>query len=330
MKIAFVIGTRPEIIKFAPVIIEFEKRKYNYFIIDTNQHKDYNMFQQYFKEFNLRKPKYKITKEFEIQPCKLELKKILKKEKPDYVFVQGDTDTAFAGVLAGYESGIKIIHRESGVRSFDRRMQEEKNRILIDKLSIIHFVPTKEAMANLKEENIDNCYLVGQTLVDAIDIILDHNPIGVNSILFTFHRKENLTIDILKKVFYNLEKLKSNIWFPCHPNTKKFIKNNFEYIPKNIILHKPFDYSELLATIKDAPLVITDSGGIQEEAGIIGTPCIVLRKTTDRPELCKIGASALIDPRTKEWKIPKFKKKWKHPYGENASKKICNILEKII
>jgi UDP-N-acetylglucosamine 2-epimerase (non-hydrolysing) len=331
MKYVIFLGTRPEIIKFAPLMLEMTKRDFDYIVVFSGQHKDYEMCLEFFDEFGLRAPDYRYTEEFEVQPVKIWLKQLLKKIKPDYLFVQGDTDTAFAGTLAGYESGIKVIHRESGVRSFDRRMQEEKNRIMIDKLATIHFVPTKEAMNNLKEENIFINYLVGQTLVDGINHIMpkQKTPIDESFILFTFHRKENLTVEILNRVFYNLKKFKQEIYFTCHPNTRDFIYKNDIKLPGNVVLYLPLEYKQLLLNIKNADLVITDSGGIQEESGIIGTPCIVLRKTTDRPELCDIGASFLIDPEQGIWPKAKFNKNWVHPYKKNVSKSICDILEKL-
>jgi UDP-N-acetylglucosamine 2-epimerase (non-hydrolysing) len=331
MKYLFFLGTRPEIIKFAPVILEMKKRGMDHIVVFSGQHKDYNMCLEFFDEFGLSEPDYRYKGEFEVQPVKIWLKKLLRKIKPDYLFVQGDTDSAFCGTLAGVETGVKVIHRESGVRSFDRRMQEEKNRIMIDKLATIHFVPTKEAMKNLKEENIKNNYLVGQTLVDGIKKMnISKTSFGPPFILFTFHRKENLTVNILSNVFGNLAKYKNAYaYFPCHPNTQNFIlKNNIE-VPENTRIAPPLDYSDLLFCIKHAKLVISDSGGISEESCILGTPCITLRKTTDRPECIRVGSNVLIDPSTEKWPKVKFKKKWKHPYGNNVAKKICDHLEKL-
>jgi len=331
----FIFGTRPEILKFHSIWKEMQKRKMDFILLNTNQHYDKNMLFNFFEELKMPKIKYQLTGNFELSQARFEIRKILNKENPRFCWVQGDTDSALAGTLASHDLFIPVMHRESGVRSLDSRMHEEKNRIMIDKLATIHFAPTIEAVKNLKNEKIQNIFLVGNTLVDLIDMYRNRLKKKKSSpyIYFTFHRKENLESYIIKKVMYNLNRYALlndlEIIMPVHPHTKKVFMRIGGIDSLNIKFIEPLGYVDNLNMIWNAEIVITDSGGISEEAGILKKKCITLRRTTDRPELCKIGANFLIDPESEEWEKPKFKGNWSHPYSHNVARQICDILQEL-
>jgi UDP-N-acetylglucosamine 2-epimerase (non-hydrolysing) len=329
MKIAFIIGTRPDIIKTMPLIKECQKRKIDFVLIRSFQHKDDDMFNDFIKELGIPKVKYIYTGEFDLYNCPSYIYKCLKKEKPDYFIVGGDTDTALVGAFAGMNVDTKIIHRESGIRSFDRRMHEEKNRIFISKIAHIRFAPTELNRINLENEYItENVFVTGNTIADALKIFDLSDVKNKGTALLTFHRKENIgQYKVCRNLINNLQGLDMTVYYPIHPNTKKIFDNYGLSFSGNFALHNPYTYKQTLIKIKESSIVYTDSGGIQEECSILGVPCVVLRRTTDRPELLQLGASYLIDPEKDMWEKPKFTENYEHPYGRSVAKKMVDILE---
>jgi len=351
MKICIILGTRPEIIKLSPLIQLFKKDKMNFFIIHTNQHRIYSMERQFFKDFKI-KPDYILsTKKDFLSESINQISKIYTKEKPDYIINQGDTYSVLASTIAFNnikKNKCKLVHLEAGLRSYDRSMPEEINRIIADHVGDILLAPTKISKKNLMKENIkkSKIYVVGNTISDAIKI----NKTRINSkilekyklqkkrfYLLTLHRpdmvdnKKNI-IKILNFFSSLLEKENIEMLFPIHPRTKNNLKNfSFKDLNKIKIIN-PCNYFDFLSLQKNAKLVFTDSGGIQEESCILKTPCITIRKNTERPETIKIGSNALVDYSiTKLNKvIHKFLNKklsWSNPYGKNVSKKIIKILK---
>ena len=354
MKICFVLGTRPEIIKLFPLIKLCEKKKINYFIIHTGQHYTYLMDGKFLDDFKVT-PKYslKIKKNF-LPTAITELSKIILKEKPDFVINQGDTNTVLASSLAcnklNYNGKkIKLVHVEAGLRSYDKSMPEEINRIITDQLSDILLVPTKESKKNLLKENIKSSkiFIVGNTISDSIK----ENKIKINKkilfklklnkndyFLLTLHRPDMVdNKSNLKKIinyFSNLSKKKGiKIIFPIHPRTQQKIKlfniHNFNQL--HIV--DPCNYFDFLALQKYAKIIFTDSGGIQEEACILKTPCVTIRKNTERPETIRIKSNILTSYNLTKIdyalnRMMKSKNKWNNPYGVNVSKKILQILTK--
>ena len=314
MKICIVLSTRPEIIKLAPLIKILKENKVNFFLINTNQHYIKIMSDVFFDFFKIPKPRYNIkaiNKTYGSFFSKTieNIEKILFKERPDYLIVQGDTNTAFAGCFAAsifnrkyFENlnKIKIAHVEAGLRSFDERMPEEINRRLIDQLSDILFVPTKFDLDNLKKERLllnKKVYKVGNTISD---IIKKYSPkIKSNKILkklhlkkkqfylMTLHRPE--TVDDPKKfkelilAFNKLgKKFNKKFIFPTHPRTKKIIDKMRVGLVKYVEFIKPLEFIDFLSLMKNSKLVLTDSGGIQEETSLLGVPCVTIRTTTER------------------------------------------------
>ena len=354
LKFAIIIGTRPEIIKMAPVIREYQKRKLNFFILHTNQHYSENMDKIFFKELDLPLPKYSLsigsgTHGEMTGRMLIEIEKVLLKEKPDVILIEGDTNTVLASALAAVKLQIKIAHIEAGLRSYFREMPEEINRILVDHCSDFLFAPTKEAKENLIKEGISRkkIFAVGNTIVDAIyqnlklsskkSKILNYlNLKNKEYFLVTVHRQENVDKkEKLKNILKGLELVwrKTNlpIIFPIHPRTKKRVKEFKLKIPKGIITIQPKGYLDFLNLEKNSRLILTDSGGIQEEACILKVPCVTLRENTERPETLKVKSNILVGTnheRILEGVIKMLKKKsnWKNLFGDGKSaKRIISI-----
>ena len=314
MKICIVLSTRPEIIKLSPVIKILKEKKINFFLVNTNQHYIKIMSNVFFKFFKVPKPKYNVKASsstyggFFSKTIKA-LEDILFKEKPNFLIVQGDTNTAFAGCFAAsvfnrkyfYEKDkIKIVHVEAGLRSFDENMPEEINRKLIDQLSNILFVPTKLDIENLKKERLllnKKIFRVGNTISNVIKnnlplikknkVLEKFSLIKNKYYLITLHRPESVDNPIkLNKLILSFEKIgkKLNIdfLFPVHPRTEKIIKRLKIKKLNFIKFTKPLEFLDFLTLMKNSKIIFTDSGGIQEESSLLGVPCITIRTTTER------------------------------------------------
>jgi UDP-N-acetylglucosamine 2-epimerase (non-hydrolysing) len=356
MKIAIILGTRPEIIKMSPVIREIIKRKIDYLVIHTNQHYSKEMDQIFFEELNLPAPNFNLhvgsnTQGKQTADAISKIEEVLIKEKPDIVLVEGDTNTVLAGALAASKISIKIGHIEAGLRSYDRTMPEEINRVITDHISDFLFVPTNLPKEILIKENIslDKIYLTGNTIVDAVlqnieiakantNILNKLNLISKEYILVTCHRAENVDNkekleEIIKGICLVSQELKLPIVFPIHPRTVKRL-NEFEIkIPDIIKTIEPVGFLEFLQLEKNAKLILTDSGGVQEEACILQVPCVTLRENTERPETIDVHSNIIVG--TKPEKILKGAKEmfdknsWENPFGDGkAAEKIINILLK--
>jgi len=316
MSVSIVLGTRPEIIKMSPVIRELERRGLAYFIIHTGQHYSYNMDRIFFKELELPEPDYKLdvgekyhTHGAQTGEMLKGIEKILMKENPKVVLVEGDTNTVLAGGLAAVKLHIPLGHVEAGLRSFDRSMPEEINRIVVDHISDYLFAPTKIAKQNLLNEGIPNkkIEITGNTIVDAVyqNIELAKKKVNVlekyvlrtkEYILITFHRAENVdSPERLKKLVDLLNALKYPAIFPMHPHTRKRILEQTHTIDNpNLNIIEPVGYLEFLLMLANAKLVLTDSGGIQEETNILHVPCLTLRDNTERPETVEAGSNIVV------------------------------------
>lgn len=360
MKIAIIIGTRPEIIKMSPVIRECEKRKkissdFDYFILHTGQHYSYNMDKVFFNQLNLPEARYNLDVEsgsHAVQTAKMlvGIEEILLKEMPDVILVQGDTNTVLAGALVASKLHIKVGHVEAGLRSYDGSMPEEINRVLADHISDFCFAPTKKAEEILIGEGIkpSNIFVTGNTIVDAVHQHMKISDEKANIIeelglkpneffLVTSHRQENVDdrtrfSGIIQGILELKKKYDSPVIYPMHPRAKKMMQE-FDLQSDEIDVIDPVDFFDFLQLEKNAKLVLTDSGGVQEETCIIGKPCVTLRDNTERPETVDVGANILAG--TNPEKIAEFvsiminkKEVWKNPFGNGTSgKEIVDILE---
>ena len=355
MKICIIVGTRPEIIKMASIIKACEKRNLDYFLLHTGQHYSYEMDKLFFEELELPHPKYNINAgltSFRLQ-IGMMLRKIhetLTKEKPDIVLVLGDTNSVLSGALAANKLHIKVGHIEAGLRSHDIAMVEETNRIIVDHIADLLFAPTEEARENILEEGIspDKIYVTGNTIVDAVlmhkeladqkvDILQKLSIEKKNYIVITAHRPE--TVDIHERLInllegFKLVKEKHNlpmIW-PIHPRTSKMLKKFNLEVPNGIITITPLGYLEFLQLQANSKIVLTDSGGIQEECCTLNVPCVTLRDNTERPETLNIGSNILVGVNPKNIlegvnKMLSRSTSWKNPFGDGkAGEKILDIL----
>jgi UDP-N-acetylglucosamine 2-epimerase (non-hydrolysing) len=370
MKILFIFGTRPEAIKLAPVIKEFQKsREFNTRICVTAQHRE--MLDQVLSFFNI-KPDYDLNimkpnqSLFDITANILKsLKPVLEKEKPDMIFVQGDTTTAFVGALAGFYKKIKVAHVEAGLRSHNKYspFPEEINRVLVGHLADYHFAPTQRAKENLYKENIKkNVYVVGNTVIDALYLGLeiikeqgeekyyryfDFIDFTKKIILVTGHRRESFGKPF-ENICYALKEIADNyedveIVYPVHlnPNVREPVNRILKGI-KNIHLIEPLEYPYLIWLMSKVYLILTDSGGIQEEAPSLGKPVLVIREVTERIEGIEAGTAKLVGTNknriVKEVSklledVDEYNKIAKaiNPYGDGkASLRILNILRNLM
>ncbi|MFH1283117.1 MAG: UDP-N-acetylglucosamine 2-epimerase (non-hydrolyzing) [bacterium] len=357
MNIAFVLGTRPEIIKMSPVIRACVKERKRFFILHTNQHYSKELDNIFFKDLELPSPKYNLrvgsgTHAEEIGKMMIGIEGILKKEKPSIVLAEGDTNTVLAAGIVASRLHIPLGHVEAGLRSYFREMPEEINRILTDHCSDFLFAPTAKAKSILIGEGIPKrkIFVTGNTIVDAVK--QNMNLAGKKSDIFnllnleknkyffvTAHREENVdNKSRLSSIFKGLsavgKKYKIPVVYPMHPRTKKRLDAFNLKVPDEVTVVNPVGYFDCLKLMVNARLVLTDSGGIQEETCVLKVPCVTLRNNTERPETIMVGSNILagVNPvkiRSAVGSMLKSKKNWKNPFGDGkAGERIISIISK--
>ena len=306
-KISYIVGTRPNYVKLCQLEKFFKYDKINqHIIIDTGQHYSKNLNKNFFKEFKILKPKFIINKKKQknsdiILEIYSQLPKILKKINPDKIVVFGDTNSSLAGAICGFLLNIPIVHIEAGVRSFDKKSVEEKNRLIIDHISSMHFVPTINAKKNLLNEGLKskNIFFYGDIMLDHFKknkkFIIKNKNEYKNYIFVTLHRSENVDSKVkLKKIFECLGKLNTSILFPIHPRTLTNVNKHKLKIRNNIKLIAPLGYRETLNKIYNSKYVFTDSGGLQKESYFLKKRCIVFRDKTEWKEIIYPGGNMLL------------------------------------
>ncbi len=352
-KVLTIVGARPQFIKMAPVSRIIRKR-FKEVVVHTGQHYDYNMSYNFFTELNLPAPDYNLRVKSlnpgqQVGRMLAGIESIIIKERPHLVLVYGDTNSTLAGALAAAKAGIALAHVESGLRSFNRAMPEEINRVMTDHISDILFCPTAASVINLKREGITkNVFLVGDVMRDSLCFYLSAaarkssilaklklEPKKYN--LLTIHRAENtLHIKDLKNILWTMDNLDMPIVFPMHPRTKEFLKSSFRP-KKRLLFIQPVSYFDMLILEKNANVIFTDSGGVQKEAYFLKVPCITLRQETEWPETVKDKANQLVGTNSSvlmaavkkiETTRPTYNSK---PFGDGkTSNRIVELLEKII
>ena len=367
MKIATILGTRPEIIKMAPIIDEISRRGIDQIVLHTGQHYDEEMSDNFFRDLEIPAPDYNIhvgsgTHGKQTGLMMGGIEEILLEEKPDIVLVQGDTNAVLAGALVAAKLHIAVGHVEAGLRSFDMTMPEEINRRAADVCSVMYFIPTEESAINLLAEGFSrkNLIITGNTVVDAcfrhleiakkkgfqekelVDLDIENMD---NIVTLTMHRAEN--VDDEKRVTDIIEALKEmtdmNIIFPIHPRTKNTLQNFGLFDELNSMLHvhivKPIGYLDFLQLNSLSTLVLTDSGGLQEEAITLDIPALTLRYNTERPETVTAGGNILVgadknailenvDRIVNDKEFADKMRSAKNPYGEgDAAKKTVDAIE---
>ncbi|MDY6794612.1 MAG: UDP-N-acetylglucosamine 2-epimerase (non-hydrolyzing) [Actinomycetota bacterium] len=320
LKIALIVGARPNFIKIAPIVRELEERRMDYTLIHTGQHYDFEMSETFFASLGLREPDYYIgigsgTNNYQTAKAMLGLEGVLDETGPDLVVVVGDVNSTLAGALSAVKLGIEVAHVEAGLRSFDRSMPEEINRVLTDAISDLLFTSCEDADENLAREGIsrDKIFFVGNIMIDTLvdlmpeirrSTILEEFGLKRGEYAFvTLHRPSNVDArETLAEIAGALESIGGmglRIVFPVHPRTRRRIGDfgltgRFDGI-QNLILLDPLGYVESMAATYSARLVLTDSGGLQEETTYLGIPCLTLRPNTERPVTIRIGTNVLLD-----------------------------------
>jgi len=360
-KIISVVGARPNFMKIAPIHKAFEKYSdsITHLICHTGQHYDEKMSKVFFEDLELPKPHFYLgigggTHAEQTGKIMIEFEKVLFAEKPDLVIVVGDVNSTIACTLTAAKLHIKTAHVESGLRSFDRDMPEEINRLLTDSIADYLFVTEKSGIENLKNEGINKnkIFFTGNVMIDSLVNYLQKadssdilQKLGINKdkyVLVTMHRPSNVDdkdqLTELFDLFNEVAKIRK-VLFPIHPRTMKNldtfgIKNKLD---KNIILTDPIGYIDFLKCTKNAELILTDSGGIQEESTFLGVQCITLRTSTERPITVELGTNQLLGNdlnKAKEVTFEVLNGKLKIGsvpplWDGKAAERICEIISKI-
>lgn len=355
-EVAFVLGTRPEIIKFSPLIRECESKDTEYVLIHTGQHYSPELTGVFFEQLSLPEPDYNLevgsgSHGEQTGDMLRRIEIALRAEAPATVLVQGDTNSTLAGGLAASKLDPDLGHIEAGLRSFDREMPEEINRIVTDHLADYRYTPTETTAENLRAEGCaeETIHVTGNTVVDAVhqhrelaakrsNVLERLELTGGDYLLMTVHRAENVDdpeqfVAILDGVERVAQELDTEVVYPIHPRSADRLEKVDWTAPDRIRLVEPQNYLDFLTLEEHSRLVLTDSGGIQEEACILAVPCVTLRDSTERPETVSVGANVLADggPASITSAVLEMDQKqgdWENPYGDGKS--ASRILETVV
>ncbi len=375
MKIILVAGARPNFMKIAPILREIEKCSEDIqgILVHTGQHYDHNMSNTFFDSLNIKEPGYNLevgsgSHAYQTAEIMKRFEEVCLKEKPDLVIVVGDVNSTIAAGLVAKKMHIQLAHVEAGLRSRDWRMPEEINRIATDAICDLFFTTEKEGEDNLLKEGHsgESIHFVGNVMIDNLFYQLNKfnvkksselaekikNRLPSKYICMTMHRPSNVdNEENLSKIISALKMLanQSPIIFPCHPRTKnqidklgfsetfKYLTDGNEILKSGLYLTEPLDYDDFLYLWKDACVIITDSGGIQEETTALKIPCITIRENTERPITVEVGSNVVVgtDPDkiveytrkalNNEWKASTIPEMW----DGKASERIIEVIRKI-
>jgi len=353
MKIATVVGARPQFIKMAPLSKELNKY-FEEVVIHTGQHYDYEMDDIFFEELDIKEPDYNLgvgsgTHGHQTGEMLKKIEDVLIDEEPGLVLVYGDTNSTLAGALAASKLHVDVAHIEAGLRSFNREMPEEVNRVLTDHTSNLLFAPTETAVENLEDEGITKgVHLVGDVMLDSLTLfkekakdrsetMKEHGLMKDNFVLATIHRAENTDDQTrLKEIMEGFLESEEKILLLVHPRLEKYLKEYdlFSRLDESneMILNDPVGYLEMLQLEESAKKIVTDSGGVQKEAYFMETPCITLREETEWVETVKDGWNILVDIEAVEIKnqIKSFEVGDKNQnYDFGGGNAATNIVEKL-
>jgi UDP-N-acetylglucosamine 2-epimerase (non-hydrolysing) len=312
MRLLYVVGTRPNFVKTAPVIAALRSRfpDWAHVLVHTGQHYDRAMSEIFFEELGTPEPDHMLgvgsgTHGEQTARVLERLEPVLRAERPDLVLVPGDVNSTLAAAICAAKLDVAVAHIESGLRSFDRTMPEEINRVVADHLSSLCFLHSDEAITNLRAEGVgdDRMSFVGNTMIDTLVALEDRfrardaaRSIGAESgayLLVTLHRPALVDGPLLREAMQALQTVASTlpVVFPVHPRTRKMLAGA-EY--EGVTLADPVGYLDFLSLEADAAAVLTDSGGIQEETTYLGVPCFTLRDNTERPVTIRAGTNTLL------------------------------------
>lgn len=350
-----VLGIRPDIINLHSLVKELQRKKLEFTVVHTGQHYSYFFDKLFFEQLNFPKPDYHLkvgsgTQAQQLASMVERFERVLIKEKPNLVFSFSDANPALSGIVAS-KMGIKVAHLEAGMRSYDWRMPEEKNRRLMDSISDYLFAPTATTRQNLVDEGIPShrIFQVGKLIWDVLYEFrhqIDRNDImekldvkKKDYFLVTAHRPENVGVrtplkNILESLAEMYKKYGKRVIFPIHPRSRASIKKFKLKVPNGVTLTDPLGFLEFSNLEKNAFCCVTDSGTVQEDSCIFKTPCVTMRISTERAETVQVGSNIVAGLNKKhileavEIMINR-KPNWKHPYGSpDAARKIVSVLEK--
>ena len=314
MKILTIVGARPQFVKAAVVSQAISKsRGLKEILLHTGQHFDANMSDVFFEQLSLPPPAYNLgigggTHAQNTGRAMEGIEAVLLDERPDWVLVYGDTDSTLAGTLAAAKCHIPVAHVEAGLRSFNRRMPEEINRVVTDHIAEVLFAPSKSAVENLRREGIadDKVKMIGDVMVDAVHTFTAIaekrsavlSRLGLERggyVLATLHRQENTDDpERLAAILAGFGQSEFPIVLPLHPRTRKRLDQLGLALPSTTTIIDPVGYLDMMVLEANAEVIATDSGGVQKEAYLHGVPCITLRDETEWTELVSIGANQLV------------------------------------
>lgn len=362
-KIAVVMGTRPGIIKMSPLVKEVERRELTGVLVHAGQHYSEELDDTFFKDLRIPAPDHRVegvaeTEYHGEQTARMleGIEAVLLEEQPSVVLVCGDANYNLAGALAARKLGMVVGHVEAGLRSDDWRMPEEHNRVIIDHISEHLFAPTEETRQNALEDNVKGeVHVVGNTIVDAVyehrdigaeesTVLADYGLTAGEYVLVTAHREENVDDpDTLAELVETLERVAErgrDLIFPAHPRTVKML-DRFDLHERltavdGLRLVDPIGYIDFLQLEANAHVILTDSGGIQEEACILQVPCVTLRENTERPETVEVGGNVIAgtaptDVLTAVNKMTARDRDWANPFGDGtAAEQIIDVAARYV
>jgi len=353
VKIAAVVGARPQFIKAAPVSREI-RQHHEEILVHTGQHYDENMSEVFFEALEMPRPDYNLgvgsgTHAEQTAEMMKGLAAVLEKEKPQFVLVYGDTNSTLAGALVASKMGVPLGHVEAGLRSYNRAMPEEINRVVADHLSLVLFCPTQTAVDNLTREGITRgVHLVGDVMYDVAlqsaqaarsrDVLARLGLRPGEYVLVTMHRPQNVDDpEVLKEVVEALVHAGPTLVFPVHPRTRKSLEafGLWDLLRSKVRVVDPVDYLDFIALLMNASKVVTDSGGVQKEAYFFGIACVTLRDETEWIETVEDGWNALVGTETEDVldAIKNFNPagtKSKSFGDGHAAEKIARVLDKLV
>jgi UDP-N-acetylglucosamine 2-epimerase (non-hydrolysing) len=353
MKILHVVGARPNFMKAAPALAALATRGVRQILVHTGQHYDPRMSKMFFEQLDLPRPDYNLdvgSASHAVQTAKIMMRfeEVVEREKPNWVLVYGDVNSTIAASLVCAKLGIKVAHVEAGVRSFDRTMPEEINRLVTDALADLLLTPTEDGNRNLLREGVPwaKICLVGNLMIDTLVRLLplahlpDNLSIESPYVLVTLHRPANVDHpERLQRLMHALAELSQEVRvvFPVHPRTRKQMEElRLGPFPARLLLTEPLGYLEFLACQRDARLVITDSGGVQHETTYLGVPCITMRENTEWPVTVELGTNLLVGDNLSlfrqqaaralrgEWKSGQVPPLWDGKAGERVAEVVLN------
>jgi UDP-N-acetylglucosamine 2-epimerase (non-hydrolysing) len=357
MRIAYVVGARPNFVKMAPVISATRERlpDAHHTLIHTGQHYDRVMSDVFMEELGVPEPDHMLgvgSASHGVQTARVmaRLEPVLELERPDLLLAPGDVNSTLAATLVAAKLGIPVAHVESGLRSFDRTMPEEINRIVADEFSEYLFVHCEDAVENLRAEGIadERVHFVGNTMIDSL-VAMENRfrnvhtalRLGVrpgNYLLVTLHRPALVDSPLLGDVVARLETISRDlpVVFPLHPRTRKMIEPTYLTSASALQLIEPLSYMEFLSLEADAAGVLTDSGGVQEETTYLGVPCFTLRDNTERPVTVRAGTNILLglDPQRIDYILPslaqaKTATELPSMWDGRASERVADVLQTV-